>query len=352
MRRLNSAALSTLRSFEAVARLLSFTRAAEELCITQGAVSQHIKALEERLGCKLFFRLPGQIKLTDDGKKFAEVVTRALQKLEGAAEMLAMSDKSKISVRLRTSSSFALRWLIPRLGRLHARHPQIKLHLLGDDRCFDPACRDFDLAIELTRAPPPGLHAEFLMDDYLTPVCSAEYLSKHPFLRTPAALARCTLLHDERAPRSATEDTEWRYWLRLAGAPLVDSGQGQFFTSTNMAMEAALAHQGVALGRLSLLEGPLATRTLAAPLSQRIKSPGRHLLLSRHDVADRPGVKDLATWLHDEGRDASQAYLRPSSANSVGIDVYGRVSGNTHSAVSTTSAFSHAGATVLRVTAA
>src|SRR6185437_6204975 len=128
MRRLNSAALTALRFFDAAARLKSFTRAAAELCITQGAVSQNVKCLEDRLGCKLFFRLPGQIKLTADGKKLAEVVSRVLRELEEAAEAVVSPRRSRIDVRLRSGPSFALRWLVPRLGRLHARHPNIKLH--------------------------------------------------------------------------------------------------------------------------------------------------------------------------------------------------------------------------------
>lgn len=313
MRRLNSAALSALRFFEAAARFESFTRAASELYITQGAVSQNVKCLEDRLGCKLFFRLPGQIKLTEDGRKFAEVVTRVLRELEDAAEVLVAPSKSRIDVRLRAGPSFALRWLVPRLNRLHARHPNIKLHLIGDYGYFDPVQRDFDLAVEFVQAPLQGLHTEFLMDEYLAPVCSPEYLIKNAFLKAPEDLAHCTLLHDGDAWEAASEDAEWRYWLSHVGALDVDSSEGQFFTMANMAIEAALAHQGIAMGRLSLVEDLLATKRLVTPFPQRIQSPTNYRLVYPSELAGRPGVTEVAEWLREEARDGEAV---PAEQNS------------------------------------
>lgn len=302
MRYLNSATLGTLRFFEAAARLESFTRAATELSISQGAVSQHIKCLEDRLGCKLFFRLPGQIRLTDDGKRFAEVVSRILRELEDAAQAITAPRKSRIDVRLRAGPSFALRWLVPRLGRLHASHPNIKLHVIGEYGYFDPVHRDFDLAVEFLQTPLQGLHTEFLMDEHLAPVCSPEYLAKNAFLKTPEDLAGCTLLHDGDAWESASEDAEWRYWLKAVGALKVDSNEGQFFTMANMAIEAALSHQGIAMGRMSLVEELLATRRLVTPFPQRIKSPTDYRLVYPSELAGRPGVTEVANWLREEAK--------------------------------------------------
>src|SRR5690348_11520332 len=121
--RLNSNALAALRFFEAVARLLSFTRAAEELSVTPGAVSHQIKYLEGSLACKLFYRLPKQIKLTEEGQKLAATATSALRALDQQAAEVVASRRSATDVRVRTSPSFALRWLVPRLGALRARHP-------------------------------------------------------------------------------------------------------------------------------------------------------------------------------------------------------------------------------------
>src|SRR5262245_14921534 len=122
---LSSSTLASLRFFEAAARHLSFKRAAVELHVSQGAVSQQIKHLEEALGCKLFYRLPRQITLTEEGQRFAAVVERALEDIEQAAKAIATA-QSVIEIRLRAGPSFALRWLVPRLGEFYASHPNIK----------------------------------------------------------------------------------------------------------------------------------------------------------------------------------------------------------------------------------
>jgi len=298
--RLNSAALASLRFFEAAARLSSFSRAAGELSVTQGAVSHQVRYLEESLGCKLFYRLPRQVKLTEEGAKFAEVVARALKELDHGAEAIVAPRRSTVSVRLRAGPSFALRWLVPRLGRLRALHPDIKLHVIGEYGYFDPVHRDFDLAVEFIQAPPPALETEVLLEEYLTPVCSPEYLEQHKFLSAPADLARVTLLHDGDAWENATEDAEWRHWLNEIGAPEIDSNQGQFFTLANMAIEAALSHQGIAMGRLSLVEELLQTNRLVAPFEQRVKCPTHYCLVYPAELANRPGIKAVIEWLREE----------------------------------------------------
>lgn len=302
--RLNSAALASLRFFEAAARLSSFSRAAGELSVTQGAVSHQVRYLEESLGCKLFYRLPRQVKLTEEGAKFAEVVARALKDLDLGAEAIVAPRRSTVSVRLRAGPSFALRWLVPRLGRLRALHPDIKLHVIGEYGYFDPVHRDFDLAVEFIQAPPPALETEVLLEEYLTPVCSPEYLEQHKSLSAPADLARVTLLHDGDAWENATEDAEWRHWLNEIGAPEIDSNQGQFFTLANMAIEAALSHQGIAMGRLSLVEDLLQSKRLVAPFEQRVKCPTHHCLVYPAELANRPGIKAVIEWLREEARNS------------------------------------------------
>lgn len=298
--RLNSTTLAALRFFDVAARRLSFSRAAAELCVTQGAVSHQIKYLEESLGSKLFYRLPKQVKLTEEGEQFAKVVARALKELDEGAEAFVAPTRSTIDVRLRAGPSFALRWLVPRLGSLCEGHPNIKLHVIGAYGYFDPVNRDFDLAVEFVQASLPALHTEVLMHEHLTPVCSPEYLTRHQFLNTPADLARCTLLHDGDAWASSSEDAEWRYWLSEVGALEVDSNQGQFFSLANMAIEAALAHQGVAMGRLSLVEDLLAQGRLVSLFSHLVKTPARYCLVYPSELADRPGVRAVIEWLRSE----------------------------------------------------
>ena len=229
-----------------------------------------------------------------------EVCRRRRAQSEGAeqaAEAVTASTRPTIDVRLRVGPSFALRWLVPRLGRLHERQPNIKLHVIGAYGYFDPVHRDFDVALEFLQASVPALHSEVLMEEYLTPVCSPEYLTQHAFLRTVADLARSTLLHDGDAWEAASEDAEWRHWLHEVGALDIDSSQGQFFTLANMAIEAALAHQGVAMGRLSLVEELLASGRLVAPFPQRIRCPIRYYLVYPEEFAPRPGVRAITEWL-------------------------------------------------------
>lgn len=280
--------------------------------MTQGAVSHQIRYLEESLGCKLFYRLPKQVKLTEQGEQFGNVVARALKELDEGAEATIASSRSMVEVRLRAGPSFALRWLVPRLGKLYALHPNIKLHVIGAYGYFDPVHRDFDLAVEFLQASSvPALHTEVLLEEHLTPVCSPDYLTRHKFLKTPADLARCTLLHDGDAWASATKDEEWRIWLSEVGAHEVDSNQGQFFTLANLALEAALSHQGVAMGRLSLVEELLAQGRLVPPFPQLVKKiPTRYCLVYPNELANRPGVRAVIGWLREEA-ERSRSTLEP-----------------------------------------
>lgn len=297
---LKSSTLASLRFFEAAARLSSFKRAALELHVTQGAVSQQIKHLEAALGCKLFLRLPRHIVLTDEGTRFAAVVESALRLIENEAVELARA-RSNIAVRLRASPSFALRWLVPRLASFYAQHPQIKLFVTAAHGYFDPARREFDVAIELLEGRVPTLHSEVFLEESLTPVCSASYLAQHPFLRAPDDLARCTLLHDGNAWLGADEDAEWRHWLRAVGVSSVDSTRGQFFSLANMSIEAALTHQGVAMGRASLIREFLESGQLVA-LFEPIKSPTRYCLVYAEGGEIRPGMQEVIRWLRAQAR--------------------------------------------------
>ena len=296
---LKSSTLASLRFFDVAARFLSFKRAAAELHVTQGAVSQQIKHLETALGCKLFYRLPREIRLTEEGQRFAIVVDRALREIEQEARALAGAHAAT-EIRLRAGPSFALRWLVPRIGEFYMRYPHIRLFITAAYGYLDPARREFDLAVEMIRGKVPTLQTEALMDEYLAPVCSPEYLAKHAFLKRPADLERCTLLHDGHALVGDSEDAEWRYWLNEVGAANVDSTKGQFFTLANLAIEAALAHQGVAIGRASLISDWLQAGRLVMPFKQQVKSPLRYCLVYPRELAGRPGMQSVIQWLQEE----------------------------------------------------
>jgi LysR family glycine cleavage system transcriptional activator len=144
------------------------------------------------------------------------------------------------------------------------------------------------------------MESEALMEEYLVPVCSAEYLAKHAFLKEPKDLARCTLLHDGHAWSGAEEDAEWRHWLLEAGAVNVDSKQGQFFSLSNLSLEAALSHQGVALGRDSLTKELLEAGQLLTPIDRRIKSRMKYYMVYPRELSHRPGMQAVMGWLREQ----------------------------------------------------
>jgi LysR family transcriptional regulator, glycine cleavage system transcriptional activator len=304
---LSSSTLASLRFFEAAARLLSFKQAALELHVTQGAVSQQIKHLEQALGCKLFYRVPRQLTLTEEGLRFAVVVEHSLRAIEQEAKVL-VSAGSVAEVRVRAGPSFALRWLVPRLGDFYARHSNIKLSIEAAYGYFDPGRREFDLAIEMIDGPQPALHSEVLMEEYLVPVCSPGYVAKHAFLKDPKDLALCTLLHDGDAWVGAEEDAEWRHWLQETGAVNVDSKQGRFFSLANLSIEAALNHQGIAMGRDSLIGELLDAGELVTPIALRVRSPKKYCLVYPRELAHRPGMQAVIGWLHVQARACSRKH--------------------------------------------
>jgi LysR family transcriptional regulator, glycine cleavage system transcriptional activator len=296
---LNSSTLASLRFFVAAARASSFKQAAIELHVTQGAVSQQIKHLEEALGVRLFHRLVRQITLTEEGRRFSVISQRALEDIELGAQAIAAAHKA-IDIRVRAGPSFSLRWLVPRLGHFYARHSGIRLFVNAAYGAFEPARREFDLAIELVKGRFSGMHSEVLMDEYLVPVCSAEFLRTHEFLKGPKDIAHCNLLHDAHPWVGAPEDGEWRYWLDGVGATRVDSNRGQFFSLSNMSIEAALTHQGIAMGRLSLVKELIEAGQLVAPFKRHIKSPTRYRLVYPKDLATRPGMQTVICWLREQ----------------------------------------------------
>jgi LysR family transcriptional regulator, glycine cleavage system transcriptional activator len=296
---LTSSTLASLRFFEAAARLLSFKRAAAELHVTQGAVSQQIKNLEAALGCKLFHRLPHQIAFTEEGQRFARVVESALEEIQREAQAIAL-ERSAVDIRVRCGPSFALRWLVPRLGDFYSRHANIKLFVTAAYGYFDPTQCEFDLAIEMIEGDISALHTEALMDEYLTPVCSPAYLAEHEFIRTPTDLGGCTLLHDGHAWTGASEDAEWRHWLSAVGAAAVDSCEGRFFSMANMSIEAALTHQGIAMGRLSLIQDLLESGRLVMPFKDRVRSRAKYCMVYPRELADVPGIRAVVRWLREQ----------------------------------------------------
>ncbi|MDC0711715.1 transcriptional regulator GcvA [Stigmatella sp. ncwal1] len=288
--------LQTLRAFEAAGRLLSMTLAAKELHVTHGAVSRHIKTLENHLGVALFRRLTRRIVLTEAGAEFHVAVARLLGELTREAERLRAQD-SVARLTISTSVSFASKWLAPRLHRLKDRHPELDIHLDVTDVNVDLNDGQVDAAVRYGSGRYRHVLAERILEETVTPVCSPAYRTKMGGLSAPASLVGCTLLHEDRMLAN------WEQWFALAGVDRARSGRGPAYSHGSMAIDAAIRGEGVALGRSALVADDIAAGRLIAPFPQlRLKAERGYELVYRTGNRDHPKVGALRDWLADEIR--------------------------------------------------
>src|SRR5262245_6891284 len=232
--------LNALPSFEAAARHLSFTKAADELRVTHGAVSRAVRNLEDHLGVQLMIRATRSVRLTPVGASFAAEVRGVLERL--AAATSDASGQSSGIVSVSTIDSFAARWLMPRLFRFRQAHGDVDVRVAMSERLTDFVSDGIDIAIRCGGGQYPGLCAELLMKEDDFPVCSPSLLKGHRGLRKPADLARHTLLHD-------VFTVDWAIWLRSAGIDGVDLQRGPTFMSSDHAIQDAIRGAGVVLCR-------------------------------------------------------------------------------------------------------
>lgn len=287
--------MNTLPDFEAAARHLSFTKAADELHVTHGAVSRQVKSLEDYLGVQLFRRLNRALRLTDQGQAYARSVRELLDGLaEETRRLRAPADAHGITVS--TTYSFTSGWLVPRLARFRALHPGIDVRMQANDYVVDFARDAVDLAIRYGRGHYPGLAAERLMGDDYVPVSSPGLLAaKHP-LKQPADLRNHVLLHEEN------NEVDWRMWLAAAGVEGVDASRGPIYSHSIMAVQAAIRGEGVALGRSSLIEDELASGQLVRLFDLKLKADLAYYIVYPPRAIERPMVQAFRDWLLTEAR--------------------------------------------------
>jgi len=284
--------LNALRAFDAAAHHLSFTRAAAELFVTHGAVSRQIRLLEEWLGVALFRREHRAVVLTEAGQAYAQAVRESLDRLAEATQQLRARDRAG-RLNVATSDSFAALWLVPRLGRFRAQHAEVDLRLSTSDRLIDLAREGFDMAIRYGRGVYPGLEAEHLMTEDLSPVCSPALLEGPEGLRRPEDLGRVTLLHDDMRQ-------DWRMWLMAAGIEGIDSTRGPSYEHSNLVIQAAVQGEGVALGRGALVAGDLAAGRLVQPFDISLRADFAYYVVHPPGALARPKVRAFRDWLMEE----------------------------------------------------
>jgi LysR family glycine cleavage system transcriptional activator len=291
--------LNALRAFEAAARHLSLNRAAEELHVTQAAISHQVKALEEHLGRKLFRRLNRALLLTDDGQAYLPSVSRAFALLnEATSDLLTRQAPGPLTVS--ALPSFAARWLVPRLGRFRQVHPDIDLRIDPSTELTDFSAGDVDVSIRYGRGKYPGLRADWLMTEDIFPVCSPALVEGEHALHEPRDLEHHVLLHDDG-------HGDWRTWLLAASVDRVDPGRGPIFTDSSMLIQAAMAGQGVALARGVLAADELAAGRLVRPFTLSLPTEFAYYLVCPQNTAGLPKIVAFRDWLLGEARSESSA---------------------------------------------
>lgn len=292
--------LDLFKGFEAAARHLSFTRAAEELFITQSAVSRQILALESRLGVALFVRRNRGLALTEAGEQLQRAVDGALRTLRQAVERIAPFGAPRM-VSVTASMAFCSLWLIPRLSGFRALHPDIDVRISANNQLLDIDRERIDLAIRYcaTVAAPPG--SVRLFGEEILPVCSPAVLAARGRpLKSPQDLRHHVLLHFDDAERPLPWLT-WNVWLETAGVADLRSAGSLRFSHYDQVIRAALEGQGVALGRRPLVRNLLADGTLVAPLGDASATDRAYFIVRTAATAGRIEVEDFLGWLQAEG---------------------------------------------------
>jgi LysR family glycine cleavage system transcriptional activator len=283
--------LNWLRAFEVSARCLNFTHAAEELCLTQGAVSQQIRQLENHLGVPLFKRLPRGLDLTEEGQSYLPVVQDAITRLAVGTNEIFGQDKRR-PLKLRGSLSFFVHWLAPKLPDFAHRHPHVDIRYISNIWVKELDGED-DMEIRWGHGQWPGLVSQRLTWDTLFPVCAPSLLARAPLTR-PGDVTHHPLLH------VLGYEEGWGYWLKMAGVDNVDSSRGMQFDTLISTLRMAELGQGIALARSSMVEEMLDDGRLVEPFNLRIDASESFYLVRSSGAQLHPDALEFSTWLVEQ----------------------------------------------------
>jgi LysR family glycine cleavage system transcriptional activator len=293
--------LNALRAFEAAARLESFARAADELAVTPGAISQQIRTLEEHVGAPLFVREGRGLSLTEAGRAAANVASDAFETLERAVSLMRQPLQRR-ALTVSVAPSFAGKWLAPRLHRFQADHPGVEVWIAATSERVDLSAGAADLGIRYGPGGDMTLNEEMLLPEEVLPVCSPDLLRDGPALNTPRDLDGQTLLHDT-SPESEVDGADWVSWLKARNIRGVDTAGGVRFNQSALVIDAAVAGRGVALAKRALAQNDLASGRLVA-----LFADGTSPVRSAYQIVtarNRPLSADaeaFIAWLRAEAR--------------------------------------------------
>ena len=288
--------VNSLVVFEAAARLMNFTRAAQELSVTQAAVSRQIQLLEDHLGTQLFQRQPRALKLTLPGHRLHKAVTMSLEHIANTVvDLRRIGPKADVTVA--TSVTFASYWLMAHIAKFRAANPEIELKVVASAPVSDLAAAGIDLAIRYGSGKWPGVQAIHLMDNEVFPVCSPDYLAGRKPLKKPRDLLEESLLHLIEYDRNWVT---WEAWLQNFGVPWKPAKRGLEFDNYLVLVQGALDGQGIALGGGRLAEDFIARGTLVRPISATLSSSRGFYLLVPTDVPLSQPAKHFRDWIVGE----------------------------------------------------
>ena len=283
--------LASLRPFEAAARLESFSKAAEELHLTHGAISHQVRALEEHLGTALFARRGKRVTLTAAGRTFAERLRASLEEIARAADAARTRNVNRLAISV--LPSFASRWLMPRLIRFMEQHPGIDVNVNASTNLVNFAAEDVDLAIRFGVGPWPQFFCEHFLDDEYFPVASPR-LARELRLKSPRDLLRPEV-------RIMREDRDyWGDWFGAAGVAFEDRVRGPLFNDSTYSLQAAARGEGVALARRSIVIEDLERNELKRLFTLSVPSRERYWFVCPKEVADAPNVRAFREWVKEE----------------------------------------------------
>jgi LysR family glycine cleavage system transcriptional activator len=295
--------LNALRAFEASGRHLSFTRAARELLVTQGAVSRHVSLLEDWLGVNLFLRTHRGIELTRKGEKYTRALSSVFDQIDYATRET--RDEANGSVlRLKLPPTFAMRWLVPRLTRFKTLHPEIDIQVLTSHEPANFRREDVDVSVHSRPFPPEGIGHRRLLSEVLMPVCSPALLARGPALRSPQDLVHHTLLSSRNRPM------DWSRWLVEAGMTELDSTNHIDFDNAALAYQGAIDDLGVMIAVRALVENDLRSGRLVTPFDLEVSTPGSYYLACSQVGTKSPQLEAFETWLVEEARNYEREFPR------------------------------------------
>ncbi len=297
--------ITALRALESAARHLNFTRAAEELHVTQSAISHQIRHVEALWQMKLFEKKGRTLALTESGQVAVPVVRDFLNKISATVEGLQRRVEGG-AIRVSLLQSLAFKWLVPRLGHFNERHPGVDVWIATSEELADLSAGGVDVGIRLGRGNYPGLKVIPLLREFVFPVASPYFLKKHGMPETPADLHHYPLLY-----RTAVDICpRWRDWFRDAGCEPRILPHGTHFPDTSMAVQAAIDHQGIALARSAHVVDDLSAGRLVKLFAVSSLSPVAYHLVCRPESARQQSVADFINWLTGEARQSQEEFDR------------------------------------------